>query len=170
MSRGGLQKLCAYFSTVGPAGYSPIAPGTTGALAALPIAWIMRDCEWWCWAAVIVPLTLISVFTVSVYIKNKREKDPNEVVIDEFVGCLIAAAFVPGTVVWQIAAFLFFRLFDIVKPWPIGIIDKKVKNAWGVMGDDVGAGIMAGLMLLVINFVLRWQHLLPTILDDFFAN
>lgn len=144
----------AWFCRVGPAGHVPVAPGTAGALAALPAAWAMSAWPWWAWTLVLVPLTALSVYAVGLYVTGRPDQDPKEVVVDEFVGCLVAAAFVPGTLAWQLAAFVAFRVLDIAKPWPVSWLDRRVKGGWGVVGDDVAAGLMAGALLWAIELAL----------------
>ena len=84
------------------------------------------------------------------YLAGHGNEDPSEVVVDELAGCLIALAFVPRTIPWFLAAFVLFRVFDILKPGPIGLIDRRARGAWGVMGDDVVAGALAGLVLVAL--------------------
>jgi len=75
------------------------------------------------------------------------------VVIDELVGCLIAMLMAPRGLAWVLVAFVVFRLFDIAKPWPIGVIDRRIRGAYGVVGDDVAAGLLAGAVVLVLHHV-----------------
>jgi len=137
-------------STVGGAGWAPIGPGTVGALVALPIGWYLRDLSGYWWVAVPVVVTLLSLPAVARYLAGHGNEDPSEVVVDELAGCLIALAFVPRTIPWFLAAFVLFRVFDILKPGPIGLIDRRARGAWGVMGDDVVAGALAGLVLVAL--------------------
>ena len=83
--------------------------------------------------------------------RQTKTKDPSEVVHDEIVGCLIAMFIVPYGVGWAIAAFVLFRLFDIFKPWPVNWVERRAKGAWGVIGDDVVAGLLAGVVLTVVH-------------------
>lgn len=142
-------------STVGPLGLSRWAPGTFGAVPAVPIAWLMRDQSSMVAICMILFLTGIGTFAVAQYIRNHKNKDPDEVVIDEFVGCLIACSMVAENGIgWLISAFVAFRFFDIVKPWPISWIDRNVTGSAGVMGDDVLAGLCAGGILRMTAYGL----------------
>ncbi len=141
-------------ATVGGAGYSPIAPGTVGALAAIPAGWALAQLIWPAQAALLAASTLLSVWIVKCFLVGRHERDPQEIVLDEFIGVLIALAFVEWRWPWVIAAFLLFRLFDIWKPWPIRTVDRRAPGAWGVMGDDVLAGLAAGAVLLCARFVV----------------
>jgi phosphatidylglycerophosphatase A len=151
---GVLKKSISFICTLGPIGYLPVAPGTGGALAAIPLGWFLAAFSKYILVAALLLLSISSVWIVSAYLKMSRDSDPKEVVIDEFVGCLVAIGFVPRTVLWVLAAFVVFRIFDIFKPWPVGWIDRYIKNALGVVGDDVVAGIMGGLLLLSVYYIL----------------
>jgi predicted RND superfamily exporter protein/phosphatidylglycerophosphatase A len=139
--------------TTGLAGDSPVAPGTLGALVAVPLGLLGQRISVPWRAGIVAAATVASIFVVGRYLQRTGRKDPQEVVIDELVGCLIAMFFVPAGIVWAAAAFLLFRVLDIVKPWPIGYIDRRVRGAWGVMGDDVLAGIMAGAALIGLHWL-----------------
>jgi phosphatidylglycerophosphatase A len=76
-------------------------------------------------------------------------EDPGPVVIDEVVGMLVSLLFLPGTWPVMVAAFIAFRVFDIVKPWPAGRLE-DVPGGWGVMADDVMAGVYANLTIQIL--------------------
>lgn len=158
-AEGWLDRLAFDISTVWGAGYSPVAPGTFGTFAALPAAWALSYAPAAIRWAVIAALTLLSIWAAGRYVaKNKGALDPSEVVADEFVGLLIAAAFVPYTWLSALGAFALFRLFDISKPPPVGLIDRKLKTPAGIILDDVAAGFMAGGALLLIEYGLPVIH------------
>ena len=147
-------RLAQSVATVGLAGLSPVAPGTMGAIIALPAAWLLRDAQWWVWVVLLGVLAVGSVFVVNRYIElGRTDEDPQEVVLDETVGCLIALAFVPWTAPWVLAAFGLFRLFDIWKPGPIRTVHERLHGGAGVIGDDVLAGLLAGVVLLGVRLV-----------------
>ena len=144
--------------TVGGLGRSPIAPGSLGALPAIPVAALLQDSHWSSWFALCLFLSVSGVIQVTFYLNEKSQRirhpnsknshDPQEVVLDEFIGCLIALAFVPWSWPWVLAAYLLFRIFDILKPGPIRWVDRNLTGGMGVIGDDVMAGLAAGLLLL----------------------
>ncbi|MBL4632745.1 MAG: phosphatidylglycerophosphatase A [Kofleriaceae bacterium] len=140
--------------TVARAGSAPKGPGSLGAFAALPLAWLMQDFSPWMWTAVLVPMTVVSIWICDLYVKKNESKDPQEIVLDETVGCLIALAFVPWQPVWVILAYIAFRFFDMVKPGPIGMLDRRATGGFGVMMDDVVAGIFAGILLYALGIWL----------------
>ena len=144
--------------TTGFAGDAPVAPGTMGALVALPLGFAAQRLTTPGRGAIAAVAIVGSVYVVARYLRRPRadgsvNKDPSEVVVDELVGCLLAMLMVPHGVVWAVAAFLLFRALDIFKPWPISFIDRRVRGAWGVMGDDILAGVMAGGALFTLNHV-----------------
>ncbi len=153
-----LQKL---FLTFFGAGLAPKAPGTFGTLAALPIGVIVLhylgiDSLFMLTFAV----TIIAVFEINKYEKLTGEHDQKEIVIDEAVGIWITLMIVYATLeqhsfayVQPLAialSFALFRLFDIWKPSTIGKIDREAKGGFGVMGDDILAGVAAGVMSALI--------------------
>jgi phosphatidylglycerophosphatase A len=152
---GGFQSAIArHVSRMGPLGLSPFAPGTLGAMAAIPAAALLGDGHPWRWAAAIAGLSIAGFAAVAFHLRAREEADPRDVVVDETLGCLIAAAFVPCDPVWIAAAFVGFRALDILKPWPIGAIDERVHGAFGVLADDVAAGVLAGGCAALVRAVV----------------
>ncbi len=122
-------------------GYSPVAPGTLGTLVAIPIYYFLSNIS-----SPIYEVTLIGFFFLSVWISENAEidfgkKDDQRIVIDEIMGFLITMLWVPKTAVLIVIGFLLFRFFDILKPFPIRRLEKKLKGGYGVVLDDVMAGI-----------------------------
>ena len=141
--------IATWFGT----GYLPKAPGTWGSLAALPLAWYF-DISW-TWIALVCFLGWVATYF---YIRQPgKDQDPKEVVIDEVAGQWITLMFAPKTFVGFGLAFVLFRAFDILKPWPISWADQikgsHALNATSVMLDDVLAGTMAGLIMISISFI-----------------
>jgi phosphatidylglycerophosphatase A len=126
-----------------------------GALVALPFAKALGRLGPWGKLASIGAVTAVSWWGVSVYLEGRRDDDPQEVVADELVGCLIAMALVPATPAWALGAFGLFRAFDIIKPGPVGWAERELGGAASVMGDDIVAGVMAGLCLAAARRIAR---------------
>lgn len=146
-------KVAADASMVLGAGLTPKGSGTVGAIAALPLTYLFAQVELWARIPALALLTLLSVYATHRYLRyEKRVLDPKEVVVDELVGVSIAIAFVPWTLVQVAGAFVLFRVFDITKPGPIGWLEHRLPGAWGVMMDDVAAGLTAGLIMLVLDY------------------
>lgn len=134
-------------------GLAPKAPGTFGTLAAIPIYWLMQDLS----LTVYLTITIIAFFA-GIWICQKSadwlgKEDPSAVVWDEIVGYLVTMAAAPSGWQWMVIGFVLFRFFDILKPWPISIADKKLHGGFGIMLDDVIAGIMA-LTILQLMYIL----------------
>jgi phosphatidylglycerophosphatase A len=133
------------FASFGYVGFAPVAPGTVGAAAAIPFFLLLR---WagspWLEVAVCAAIVVAGAWSARLTEQALGVEDPGPVVIDEVVGMLVSLLFLPGT--WQVilAAFIAFRVFDIVKPWPAGRLE-HVPGGWGVMADDVMAGVYANL-------------------------
>lgn len=131
-------------------GYSPKAPGTAGSLLALPFGWAIAEFGGQIWLAIaIVVVTLIGVWVANVYMAQAGEHDPGPVVIDEVAGQWLAMLPLAAAITWQtvLIAFVLFRLFDIVKPWPISWADRNIEGGLGVMLDDILAGVAAAACL-----------------------
>lgn len=147
--------LSGEIATCFGAGYAPRGSGTVGAVTALPIGWLLAGTPVAVRAAVLVLVTGLSIAVAYGYMAGgTKEPDPKEVVFDEHIGVLIAFAVVPWEWPWVAAAFVLFRIFDIWKPGPVGLIDRKMKNPAGIMMDDVVAGLLAAVLLLAVRFVV----------------
>ena len=149
-----VNKLANWFSTVLKIGYLPIAPGTWGSLAAL-VVWflIIESTSTITFIAAIIIIFILGVYTSSITEIYLAKKDPSVIVIDEWVGQWIALIFLPKSLIWGIVAFVLFRLFDIWKPYPIKTLD-KMSGGWGIMLDDVVAGIYALLVINILRFII----------------
>lgn len=144
-------RIAAAIASAWGAGYFPKGPGTAGSLVAIAIALVMKHPAML--AAVVV---LPAVWAADAYARERGVKDPQTVVIDEVIGQWIALVAVPS---WSwipvAAAFVLFRFFDIVKPWPVRQFE-KLPGGWGIVMDDVMAGVYAGFVTLS----LRWFNLI----------
>jgi phosphatidylglycerophosphatase A len=133
-------------ATVGLAGYAPFAAGTFGALVAMPVAAVLSPFSLVVRATAAVILTLVSVVAADRYLRDVGVGEtgaPPQVVVDEFAGCLIALVCIPWQPTWVIVAFVLFRVLDVWQPWPVQVAS-RFKGGWGVVGDDVVAGLIAG--------------------------
>lgn len=139
-----------------PLGRLPIAPGTWGSLlAALAAPWLFIPLSAWSRALVLIALFLLGSLAAARSEEFYRRKDPGSVIIDEFLGQWIV--FVPlqeSAWPWLGGGFLLFRLFDIVKPWPVKASEDWLPGGFGVMLDDVFAGVYGGLGLWILGLVL----------------
>ena len=143
-----MQRIAVALATVGPIGRLPIAPGTAGSLAALPLLpglAAVRERS-----SLAYLLTLVVLIALAVWAAGRAEDalgghDHSAIVIDEVAGMVVAGILLPGTWAAAALAFALFRLFDVVKPFPAGLVDARVRGGLGVVGDDLVAGLYAGL-------------------------
>ena len=137
-------------------GKSKFAPGTIGSLATLPFAYAIHVTVGWhgLFIAAVFFFTIGCIATRN-YLKHETDNpDPKEVVIDEVAGQTLALTFFTPTITGYVLGFLLFRVFDVMKPWPISWADKNVKGAIGVMLDDILAGIAVMFLPIIGIFVL----------------
>lgn len=137
-------------------GLAPRAPGTFGTLAALPFLWLLALTPDWVWL-LIVAITFIAGIWICGYTSDRLGvHDPGGIVWDEFVGLWLTFWLIPLNLWTIIIGFALFRLFDILKPWPIGWLDQRVQGGFGIMVDDLIAGAYAWICLwIVTNSVLQ---------------
>ena len=131
---------------------APVAPGTFGTLAAIPLLFIMPGNPW-LYCAITAVLFVVGVYLCGSCADYLQTHDHPAIVWDEWVGLLVTMTLVPLSIVTVILGFALFRFFDILKPWPIGLADKKVSGGMGIMIDDVLAGVMAAIVLHLLLLV-----------------
>ena len=135
-------------------GLSPLAPGTVGTVVALPLGVLLRQLPLAACALLVVLSFVLGVFVCDRTSRRMGAEDPGGIVWDEFVGLWLAVLLIPMHWPWWLAAFVLFRLFDILKPWPVGLVDRSVHGGFGIMVDDVIAGAYALLILSAAQYVL----------------
>jgi phosphatidylglycerophosphatase A len=135
-------------------GAAPKAPGTFGTLAAIPLYLLLAQLPLWAYLVIIVASFALGIYLCGQASKDMGVHDHGGIVWDEFVGFWITMIAVPMQWPWIIAGFVLFRFFDIIKPWPIGWLDKRVHGGLGIMIDDVIAGVFALIILQVALFFL----------------
>lgn len=140
-------------------GLAPIMPGTFGSLAALPIVYSFLFLPLWGQIVIATVVSIVGIWICDKAAWDMKVHDHSGIVWDEIAGMLITFIAVPISLETLIIGFLLFRLFDIVKPWPISYLDKKVQGGLGIMADDVVAGILA---LISMHALLAFQ-LIPTL-------
>lgn len=137
-------------------GQIKFAPGTFGSLAALPFAWLIYDnFNAQGLAVVTLVVFLIGIWAADIHAQQLPDEDPSEIVIDEVVGMWLTLLVVPPDVVLYIIGFVFFRIADIWKPWPVSWADQAIKGGAGIMLDDIFAGAYAALALLAVRIVFQ---------------
>lgn len=140
-----------YFFAFGfGSGAMPVAPGTWGTLMAIPFYLFLRS-----WPILFYLLFVVSFIILSIWVCEKVSReihvhDHPGMCIDEFCGYFVTMINAPHGMLWVLLGFLLFRLFDIWKPWPINIIDKKMTSGVGMILDDIVAGIYGLIIIQVI--------------------
>jgi phosphatidylglycerophosphatase A len=132
------------------AGLAPKAPGTVGTLVGVVLYLVLSLLPVSLYVLIVAGLFGLGVWAVGGVAGEIGEDDPPAIVWDEVVGFLIAMIAAPAGIMWIIAGFLLFRLFDIYKPWPIAGFEARYKGALGIMLDDVLAGVYTWLVLHVL--------------------
>ena len=126
------------------------APGTFGTLAAIPVYLLIHDLALLFYLLCVAVIFLLGVWVSDVTSRDIGVDDHPGIVIDEIAGFLVTMTLSPSGWLWVLYGFILFRLFDIWKPWPIRVIDRKLGGGMGIMLDDILAGIFAMLMLQMI--------------------
>jgi len=135
-------------------GLMPKAPGTFGTLAAIPLYILISQFDLWVFIIITGSIILAGIFICDYTSKALGVHDHSGIVIDEIAGYFITMIAVPFDWLWIVTGFLFFRFFDILKPWPISWLDKNVHGGLGIMLDDVLAGLFSLILLhLIIYFI-----------------
>jgi phosphatidylglycerophosphatase A len=138
-----------FLATGGNVGRIPVASGTFGSLVGLPIVYVFSLTDWTIAAALTAALILFSVWVAHMAEQQLKAKDPGCIVIDEIAGMCVAMLGIPLTLSTGAAGFFLFRLFDVIKPPPARQMEKRLKGGWGVVMDDVAAGVMANIVLRI---------------------
>ena len=149
-----MTRLAVFLATAGYTGYFPIAPGTVGSAVGLVVYLI----AWWAQSPLVEIALIAGLFAAGVWAGTIAERyfggiDPGPIVLDEVVGMLITLAFIPVNLVGALAGFFLFRLFDVIKPFPAGRME-KLHGGLGVMADDAMAAIYANLSLRILIALL----------------
>ena len=162
LSRISLKNPWHLLATGFGSGLSPIVPGTMGTLASLPFYLLLAHLSLPLYGLVVIASCVIGVKICQVTSDDMGVHDHGSIVWDEFAGMWITMLVVPmfGLAVfdwkWLATGFVLFRFFDMVKPWPIGWLDKRVHGGLGIMLDDIVAGVMAGVALYLVGLYAGW--------------
>ena len=138
-----LNGLSKAIATALGAGYSPVAPGTCGTAVAVPLAFVLAPLPIWQFAIVIVAVTALAIWAADRADRAWGTHDSGRIVIDEVAGYLTTMALVDrGHWAPLVVGFVVFRAFDIIKPPPVRWLDENLPGGWGVVLDDMAAGVM----------------------------
>ncbi len=134
-------------------GAAPVAPGTFGTLMGVALYLLLPVLSWPLYLLFLLAATLVGIWLCDRTTRDIGVHDHGGIVWDEFVGYWITMFVAPAGWLWIIVGFILFRFFDIVKPWPIRWLDQHVKGGFGVMIDDVLAGVMALICLQAAAYI-----------------
>lgn len=147
-----MDKVFFLLATVLGAGKSPIMPGTVGTLAGIPLCALFMLLSPQVQLPLLIALILFSIMICDRVAEKLGEKDPSCIVLDEVAGYAVTVMLFPLT--WKVLlwAFVLFRFFDILKPWPVSFFDRKTGGGAGIVLDDIAAGLYAHLVLAGLSF------------------
>jgi len=132
-------------------GLFPYGPGTIGALGAIPLQFLCMQLPYWAHLSFVALICVVGIWASDCAVKLLHTDDPQQVVVDEVAGTLIAMAFVRGHSIWAlVAAFIAFRVLDIWKPGPIDSVQRVRPEGLAIMADDILAGLGAGLIAMLV--------------------
>lgn len=144
-----MNSIVKFVATLGFIGYLPLAPGTFGTVIGLLVIMMLKPPELLhaTFALIMVPVGIITSHRTEILL---REKDSRHIVIDEFCGYLFSLLFIPFSYSAALTAFFLFRLFDILKPFPIRTLESSLSGGIGIMADDLLAGIYTNVVLQIL--------------------
>jgi phosphatidylglycerophosphatase A len=153
-----MRALITFIATGAYSGFSPFAPGTAGSLVGVLVVWLAYG-PLWSDSPLLALVAFVAAFVISCWIAGRaeeifKEPDSSKIVIDEVLGMVATMYGNPLTVPWMVAGFVLFRIFDVMKPFPAGWIDRRVEGGTGVMLDDLTSAIYANILLQVARRVL----------------
>ncbi len=150
-------RLAFAIATVFKAGYIPIAPGTVGSIIGLLVFWLIKDYTSFTIEMFVAAALFFAGVWASTIVEQVLERhDPGVVIVDEVVGMLVALMLLPPTITVMFLAFLLFRVFDIIKPYPARWCE-QLSRGWGIMMDDVVAGLYVNVLIHIILWIVpQW--------------
>lgn len=143
-----MNRLITFIGSFFYCGFFPIAPATFASLVFLSIYWLVPGGRWLAHPAAAAVTLLVSV-PIATSMERRYGHDAGKIVLDEVVGLQVVLVFAAPTLVGIVAAFLLFRVFDIVKPYPAGR-SQQLPRGWGVVADDFIAGIYTRIVLIIV--------------------
>ncbi len=147
--------LCEFIASFFFIGKFPYAPGSLGSFIALLLFPLFSSIPFYYLFFIFTLFFTVGVWTSGIYAKKIGKDDPSEVIIDEVVGMWFALLLSPKNFKYWFLSFFLFRFFDIVKPFPIRFLERKIKGGWGIMLDDIAASIYSIVVLRGIDKCLR---------------
>lgn len=147
-----MKRVALVIATSGGAGYSPIAPGTAGSAVGAVLFWLTRAWPLVWQIALIAVISGVGTWAATIAARHFGREDPGEVVIDEVAGQLVTLVATGAGLFGTFLGFFVFRLFDVVKPWPVNRLE-RLPGGFGIMADDLLAGIFGNVVLRLVALV-----------------
>ena len=135
-------------------GCMPRMPGTSGTMIGVIFYFLLQNSGHWIYLGTITVLAITGIWICGKTAADLGVHDHSAIVWDEITGYLVTMFMAPGGWVWALLGFVLFRLFDILKPWPVSWADKQVTGGMGIMLDDIIAGIFGLVILQIIAYLL----------------
>lgn len=158
-----MKHVLTFLATGCYSGYLPLAPGTWGSMVGVALYWGISGLPPLSYAAAAVAFIFLSIWAAEHARRIFGEEDPSRVVIDEIAGYLVAMAFHEPSLYIMIAAFIVFRIFDVIKPPPARWMERRLPGGIGIVMDDVMAGIYTNLALYALIFVAAKFGIYPLV-------
>jgi phosphatidylglycerophosphatase A len=134
-------------------GTAKFMPGTWGTLAAVPLYLVLRQFSPITYLIILTVAILFGVWICHITARDFGEADPGPIVWDEMVGFWLALWVAPNGWQWIVGAFILFRAFDIFKPWPINVAQEKLPGGWGIVVDDLLAGLYTWIIIQLVVWI-----------------
>jgi phosphatidylglycerophosphatase A len=142
-------------ATGGYIGRIPKAPGTAGALLGLPVIYGLAQLRPVPAALLCLALIAVAVWVAGAAERQLGSKDPGCIVIDEIAGMTVSLLGIPLSIGTGAAGFLLFRFFDVLKPPPVSVLERRLNGGWGVVMDDVAAGVIVNIALRIGLYLIH---------------
>ena len=149
---GFLRRMVIFFSTGAYSGFAPIAPGTAGSIVAIPLYLALSGLPAFLFVITVVAFLFMATWFCGVAQVIFQKKDSRQIVIDEIGGFLVTMSFLPRTPLYVVSGFILFRILDVAKPFPANRLE-AMEGGYGVVADDVIAGMTACLLFLALAWI-----------------
>ena len=147
-------KTAVFLATGFYVGRIPLAPGTFGSLLGLPLCFLLTGIQLPAVLAAVLLITVLAIWIAGAAERILGHRDPGCIVIDEIAGMVVTLIGLPFNPTTAAVGFVLFRILDILKPFPIRILDKRLPGGLGIVADDVVAGVFANILLRIFLFIL----------------
>ena len=148
-------KAAVFLATGFYVGNIPFAPGTIGSLIGLPLSFLLAGLPLSAAMVAAVIIIGLAVWIAGAAARTFERKDPGCIVVDEIAGMVVTLIGLPFNLATVMTGFILFRILDILKPFPIRVLDKRLSGGLGIVADDVVAGIFANILIRILLYIFR---------------